>query len=188
MSPHDEASRTSFILGLAAVALLFATGCPASRSTTRCVIVASPAPPEVAPASSAPPGAQPPQLTFASANPAADPVRVRPLRQVPVRCGGAEGDHPVDDLTAMLRGSVTTAGQTRQVCPAFPSALVAEAPGIKDPPCGASACPNLQFRSEQQGTALHFLFHDDPGRHGPDRPCYYRLYAVSISWDGPGPQ
>ena len=120
---------------------------------------------------------------------------------VPLRCNGKgpDGrdylDDPVDDLTAVVKGAGVVDGQLRAVCPAFPTALTSEPPSVREPPCGASACPNRQYQSEAHGLAVHRLFYDDPGRRRPERAaelpsgaCYYRLYAIAVSWDGKAAQ
>lgn len=185
--------------GLLAAALsILCTGCPCgvgatSRCEARCVIVASPAAPGPRD-SRMPPGAAaqplpgaPPQLTPFSANPVAQPVRVVPYRELPLLCGRADSDDPIDDRDALLHGGGLSDGQPRKVCPAFPTTLTSEPAALTAPPCGPSACPNVQLRAEQQGTQLHFLFYDSPGAHTPERPCYYRLHAVSVSWEGKAP-
>jgi hypothetical protein len=178
------------------------TGCPTSRKMERCVLVASQR------------GAE---LSTAAENPVLEPVRVAPSHPSPVRCAGkllaSDGpdgpnapnvpnarapflpDDPIDDMTAIVRGSGTVDGQPREVCPAFPGPLVEEPLGVRAPPCGPSACPNRQYRAWASGLAVHLLFYDDPGLHRPERAaetpsgaCYYRLLALSLSWEGIAPQ
>jgi hypothetical protein len=189
---HDAVMR--FENALPAYLAILLLGCPTSRDNARCVLVASPIKPQG--------DVVPPQLSVMAANPFDAPVRMSADPQVPIRCNGSSTiggrfypDSPVDDLTATWLGTGKSDNQPRMVCPAFPSKLVHEAPGIVDRPCGASACENQQLRFESQGVAVHILFYDDPGRHRPDRAndlpsgaCYYRLLSMSVSWDGKGPQ
>jgi hypothetical protein len=191
-------SRATLPALVAAALSILSTGCPCgvnatSRCEARCVVVASPAArgpldAVVAPGPDAQPlpGAPPPQLTPFSTNLTTKPVRMAPYRELGLVCGRAESDDPVDDRDALLhRGQHH--GQPRQLCPAFPTELADEPAAIAAPPCGPSACPNVQLRAEQKGTELHFLFYDSPGAHTREHPCYYRLYAVSVSWDGKAP-
>jgi hypothetical protein len=115
----------------------------------------------------------------------------------PLHCGPAPlpFDSPIDALTAVWVGAATEDNQVRRDCPAFPSKLTAEDPQIKKPPCGAAACPNQQVAFGEEGVRVHVLFYDDPSRHRPSQSaeapsgaCYYRVYAVSVAWDGKGPQ
>lgn len=187
-------------MALSIVALVAATGCPTSRSTSRCVVVAGPhsTAATVAPKQGL---AFLPQLLPAAASPIAAPVPLRVQQELPVRCNGqgpdgaAYPDDPIDDLTAIVHGGATVDGQARVVCPAFPLMLVSESPAIVEPPCGPSACANKQYRSATSSLAVHLLFYDDPGRHRPEfataepsGSCYYRLYAMSVSWEGTAPQ
>jgi hypothetical protein len=173
-------------LGGAAL-IVSSMGCPTSRPLARCVIVASPVNPQAEVVA--------PQLSLAAANPVGDPVRMSGNQVLPLRCGGGLFDDPVDDLTAVLRGTGRSDGQPRAVCPAFPVGLVAESPALVERPCGVAACPNRQVRSVGHGPTTYLLFYDDPGRHRPERAaevpsgaCYYRLYALSVSWEGAAPQ
>ena len=180
------------------------TSCPTSRSSERCVLVAS--------------EASPPVLTPAAANPVLEPVRMRAGHPSPVRCNGKVlgaaldagagfyPDDPVDDLTAIVKGSGMVDGQSRVVCPAFPSSLTPEPAGILQMPCGPTACPNKQLVATEHGMSVHMLFYDDPGLHigstsvgtsgahaNPETipipvSCYYRLLALSVSWEGKAPQ
>jgi hypothetical protein len=167
-------------------------GCPTSRPAARCVIVASPADEARAP----------PQLSIMGANPVAKPARMSVDPQVPVHCGGPllpgggyYPDSPVDDLTSISRGASASDGQSLVVCPAFPAPLVEERSQIPTSPCGPAACANRQFVFARGDVQVHFLFYDDPSRHrsenakqAPSGACFYRLYAVSVAWDGKGPQ
>lgn len=177
----------------AGLALLL-QGCPTSRDNVRCVLVASPVKPHAE--------IVPPQLSGMAATPFAAPVRMNVNKPAPIRCNGAPTvdvgyfpDDPVDDLTATWIGTGLSDHLPRMVCPAFPSKLVPESPGIMERPCGPSACENRQVRFESQGVQLHILFYDDPALHRSDRAnespsgaCYYRLYSFSVSWNGEGPQ
>lgn len=164
-------------------------GCQTSRNTSRCVLVAS---------------GGGPVLSLAAANPVAEPVRVKPDHVSPVRCegivlGAPVGpppffvDDPVDDLTAITRGVALVAGQTRTVCPKLSS--TEEPAGNAERPCGGYACPNRQIRVDGNGVLVHVVFYDDPGLRRQDRAmespsgaCYYRVLAMSVSWEGEAPQ
>ncbi len=178
-----------FVLALAPLVLLLA-GCPSSRTTARCSIIASPV---------SATAATPPQMTLMARNPTAEPAPLNVSPTLPVHCAGALPAYlrgsPVDDLTAVWTGAITSNGQPLRVCPSFPSKLTPEAPQIVDPPCGASACPNQQVSFGDGGTTVHVLFYDDPSQHDPSRAteapsgaCYYRVYAMSVAWDGKAPQ
>ena len=170
-------------------------GCTTSRTRARCVLVASPVKPSQ--------DAVPPQLSTMAANPVKSAVRMSVSPQVPLRCNGSSTisgryypDDPVDDLTAMWVGAGKSDNQPRQLCPAFPSDLVLEKSGIEERPCGHNACENRQIAfATEEGVKVHVLFYDDPSRHRLDRAndfpsgaCYYRVYSVSVSWEGDGPQ
>lgn len=164
-------------------------GCCTSRSTSRCSIVATPVGVQAGPT--------PPQLTIMARNPVDRPVAMSLKNQVPIHCGPEKlpFDSPIDALTAIWVGHEKgDAQQVRTDCPAFPAKLSVEAPQIADPPCGEMACPNQQVTFGTDRTHVHILFYDDPSRHRPGettRPsgaCYYRVYAVSVAWDGTAPQ
>ncbi|HEY2516482.1 MAG TPA: hypothetical protein VGI39_36680 [Polyangiaceae bacterium] len=155
------------------------------------MIVASP------PAAGLP--AAPPELTIMARNPFNDDVRMStaPRHPGPLHCGPApdDGSSPIDALTALWSGGATLDGQRRDDCPAFPAKLSAEGPQIAERPCGPAACPNQQVAFGEGGVRVHVLFYDDPSQHRPERAkeapsgaCYYRVYAVSVAWDGKGPQ
>jgi hypothetical protein len=168
-------------------------GCPTSRSAVRCSIVASPVGAERA--------VFPPQLTSMARNPTDKPVPMSLSAPTPVRCTTPPDlpaylrGSPVDDLTALWVGGATVNGQARRDCPVFPTKLSVEAPTVTERPCGESACPNQQVAFGRDGVRVHVLFYDDPSRHDlakvsqpPSGACYYRVYAVSVAWDGEGPQ
>jgi hypothetical protein len=49
-------------------------------------------------------------------------------------------------------------GQSRVVCPAFPSSPTPEPAGILQMPCGPTACPNKQLVATEHGMSVHMLF------------------------------
>jgi len=181
--------RIAFAIAGLSVCLL---GCPTSRPSVRCSIVASPIGGQ---------GVVPPQLTSIAKNPTAAAAPMQASPETPVSCTTPPDlpaylrGSPIDDLTAMWVGAATVNGQPRRDCPVFPAKLAVEAPQVTARPCGEQACPNQQLAFGDRGTRVHVLFYDDPSRHDmtraserPSGACYYRVYAVSVAWDGDGPQ
>ena len=174
------------------LALLLEAGCHTSRPTARCSILASPVGAESV--------SYPPQLLTMAENPAVVPAPMALRSPRSVHC--AKGAHepaymagsPMDDLTAIRSGSMALNGQTRTDCPALPERLTLEPPAVTEAPCGEGACANEQVTfAAGSGVRIHILFYDDPSSHhretdaGPES-CYYRVYALSLAWDGKAPQ
>jgi hypothetical protein len=185
------------LAGIAAALALAACGCPTSPPNARCVIVASPLGTH---------GDQLvlPQLMTMAANPTDQVVPMAPAYQRPVKCTkngempgrGFDGDNPIDDLTAIVRGKSLSDGQPRSACPPFPREAVSlEEPAMKVRPCGEGACDNRQIVMRNDDVETHILFYDNPANHHPERTnespsggCYFRIHSMSVAWVGSAPK
>jgi hypothetical protein len=152
-------------------------GCVSYRRTAGCAIVASP-------------GCAP-ELHGYILPIDNKPFEPFPENKLPVVCKPDQTRYvrPVDDLVAISEGGANLDDGFHHVCPPLGSAMTPEAPGKKDKPCGSSACDNVQFVISGDPLTTHLLFYDDPSAHGPStstdsHSCYYRLWAIGITWTG----